>query len=255
MRAAAGQFTASACHFVHWDNHSKGAPAIQLDAGRAIVQGCTFASGGTHVAAAREVRSAIVTANQASGGMHVENLAGPRVQLLANEADPMDITPGARLHYRFDVGGDNDDAFLKLWHGRERMGPRTMRWSQPGSTFSLPVVPGKAYRLSIELGVSPAAVSPEAGLYLDGKRLAPLAAGDKTIAVDLPPATTERVAVELRVRGWVPKATNPASNDDRTLGASAFSVTMKAPGAEDRIFDASRGDWLPPAKKPVPEGK
>jgi hypothetical protein len=39
MRSAVGQFTASACHFVHWDNRGVGSPAIQLDAGKAIV-GC-----------------------------------------------------------------------------------------------------------------------------------------------------------------------------------------------------------------------
>ena len=45
MRSPFGQFTASACHFVHWDNHAEGAPAIQLDAGRAIVQGVHLHAG------------------------------------------------------------------------------------------------------------------------------------------------------------------------------------------------------------------
>ena len=56
MRSPFGQFTASACHFVHWDNHGKGTPAIQLDAGKAIVQGCTFEQDGIHVQAAEPVR-------------------------------------------------------------------------------------------------------------------------------------------------------------------------------------------------------
>ena len=43
-------------------------PAIQLDAGKAIVQGCTFAKEGTHVLAGRDVKSAILTGNQAQGG-------------------------------------------------------------------------------------------------------------------------------------------------------------------------------------------
>ncbi len=93
MRSPAGQFTASACHFVDWDNHAKGSPAIQLDAGKAIVQGCTFVRDKTHVAAGDKVRSAILTSNQALGGFRTENHAGERVQQLANEQAPPKATP------------------------------------------------------------------------------------------------------------------------------------------------------------------
>ena len=41
LSVPAGQFTASACNFVNWDNRGEGSPAIQLDAGKAIVQGCS----------------------------------------------------------------------------------------------------------------------------------------------------------------------------------------------------------------------
>jgi hypothetical protein len=85
MRSAAGQVTASACHFVDWNNHAKGAPAIQLDAGKAIVQGCTFAKPGTHVLVAKDVKSAILTGNQAEKGFQADNQAGNRVQSVANE--------------------------------------------------------------------------------------------------------------------------------------------------------------------------
>jgi hypothetical protein len=85
MRSPSSQFTASACNFVDWDNHGRGSPAIQLDAGKAIVQGCTFERKGINVQAGREVKSAILTANQANGGFRIENNAGNRVQTLANE--------------------------------------------------------------------------------------------------------------------------------------------------------------------------
>lgn len=85
MRGAGGQITASACNFVNWDNHDKGAPAIQLDAGKAIVQGCTFGRKGTHVEVGEKVRSAILTSNQAEGGFQAKNQAGKRVKMLANE--------------------------------------------------------------------------------------------------------------------------------------------------------------------------
>jgi hypothetical protein len=85
MRSPVGQFTASACNFLDWNSHGDGSPAIQLDAGKAIVQGCTFDKGGTHVLAGKDVKSVILTGNQAKGGFHAENQAGKRVQAIANE--------------------------------------------------------------------------------------------------------------------------------------------------------------------------
>jgi hypothetical protein len=85
MRSRSSQFTANACNFVDWDTHGRGSPAIQLDAGKAIVQGCTFERKGTHVQAGRNVKSAILTANQAGGGFQINNDAGARVQAVANE--------------------------------------------------------------------------------------------------------------------------------------------------------------------------
>lgn len=85
MRSSVGQLTASACNFVAWNNHGKGSPAIQLDAGKAIVQGCTFSQAGTHVAAGPAVKSAILTGNQAKGGFQAGNQAGKRLQSAANE--------------------------------------------------------------------------------------------------------------------------------------------------------------------------
>jgi hypothetical protein len=83
MQSPVGQFTASACHFCDWAT-----VAIDLDAGKAIVQGCTFARKGIHVQAAKEVRSAILTSNQAEGGFQVDNQAGKRLQTFANEEAP-----------------------------------------------------------------------------------------------------------------------------------------------------------------------
>jgi hypothetical protein len=88
MRGAVGQFTANACHFVEWDNRAAGSPAIQLAAGKAIVQGCTFNRKGLHVEAGEQVRSAILIGNQAEGGFSVRNKAGKRLQALANEEKP-----------------------------------------------------------------------------------------------------------------------------------------------------------------------
>jgi hypothetical protein len=85
MRSPGGQITAQACNFCEWNNHGKGAPAIQLDAGKAIVEACTFLKAGTHVQVGKDAASCLAVANQAKGGFHVENQAGERLQAVANE--------------------------------------------------------------------------------------------------------------------------------------------------------------------------
>jgi hypothetical protein len=87
MRSRVGQFTASACNFVDWDNAGSGSPAIQLDTGKAIVQGCTFNRSKLHVAVESNVISAILTGNQAAGGFRVKNQAGNRTQAELNEKE------------------------------------------------------------------------------------------------------------------------------------------------------------------------
>jgi len=247
MRSPIGQFTAEACHFVHWDNADQGSPAIQLDAGKAIVQGCTFAQGGLDVRVGEGVRSAILVANQAAGGFKVENHAGRRTRTHANEEDPLEAVPKARLHYRIDIGRTGDERFLKAWHGREQNGKgasaRSMRWSTPDSRLILPVVPGKPYEIVIDLSVPASAQSPQSGLYLEGKRLAGLQEGATALRAQVPPADSDRIRLELRCRGWVPKKTLPGSDDDRVLGISACSLTMRAHDADAEVFDVTGGDW------------
>ena len=104
MQSASGQFTASACHFVNWDNRAVGSPAIQLDAGKAIIQGCTFAQEGLNVQVGSNVVSAILTANQASGGFSVDNQAGKHTQSALNEEDDITWTREALAHYQVGVG-------------------------------------------------------------------------------------------------------------------------------------------------------
>ena len=242
MRGAAGQFTASACHFVNWDNRGAGSPALQLDAGKAIVQGCTFNEENLHVQVGSNVTSAILTANQAAGGFRVENQAGKRAQIALNEEDAMDWTPAARSHYRLEVGGPNDGRYLQQWHGRENTG-RPMRWSTPHSRLVLPVVPNIPYSITLEANVPPAAISPEAGLYVNDKLIAPLQSG-RPITANLPPATEDRLRLELRCHGWVPQQTIPGSKDPRTLGLQVFTITMRATNAPAKIFNANNGQWL-----------
>ncbi len=255
MQSPFGQFTANACHFVHWDNHGKGAPAIQFDAGKGMVQGCTFNLEGTHVLVGEQVRSAILTGNQALGGFRADNRAGIRTQMTTNETDPLEATPEARSHYRISLGALGDGQYLKQWNGREVRGAslqtRSMRWSTGSSLLILPMVPGKAHEVAIEMAVPKEAESPDAGLYLDGKRLAAMKPGAATLVASLPPSASDRITLELRCHGWVPKQLHAGSKDDRTLGIEVYSVTMRARDAAQKVFDANLGQW---SQSPVSSG-
>lgn len=258
MKSPRGQFSANACHFVHWDVRGENAPAIQLDAGRAIVQGCTFAKEGPHVQIEEPVRSALLVGNQASGGFEVENRAGKRTQLSANEAASVEWTAEARKHYRIAVGAEGDGAYLRRWYAREG----SMRWSTAESVLRLPVAPDQVYTLTLKLNVPPAAVAENAGLYLldpaasverqpggagqpaiQGRRLASLKPGAQIVVVELPPSPAEQIVLKVVCAGWIPARVNPASKDDRTLGVQLSEITVRANGAGDRVFQANTGEW------------
>lgn len=83
-RSRRAQFTAIGCHFLDWDCDNTFAPAVQVDAGAAIIQGNTFGREGIQVLLGEEVCSAIVLGNQAPGGLRVDNRAGARARVALN---------------------------------------------------------------------------------------------------------------------------------------------------------------------------
>jgi hypothetical protein len=241
MRSPIGQFTASACNFVEWDLRGVGSPAIQLDAGKAIVQGCTFNQENLHISVASNVISAILTGNQAEDGFRVENHAGRCVQTAFNEEDSIEWTPIARRHYRIEAGARGDGRYMQGWHGQERT-VRPCRWSMESSRLLLPVNPGENYTIALEANIPASSLSPDAGLYVDGQRLASLTNGP-LVTVSLPPATGDRMRLELRCKGWVPAQTTPGSGDQRTLGVQLFSITMRSSDSGTNVFKANTGQY------------
>lgn len=256
MRAPNGWFSADNCHFSDFDVGGQGLPALQLDAGRTIVQGCSFARTGLHVQVGPEVVSAIVMGNQAEGGLRVENAAGRRTQIGLNEQDPIEWTPEALTAYRVQVGASYDGRYVEKCFSPENAG-RPFRWTGETAVLKLPALPGKRYRLIVTAQVPPRAQSETAGLYLGDARIAPLA---PTMTAELPAEWSDSRRVEIRCQGWVPRRHDPNSRDDRTLGVQLHGVIMLAedvwPAAEagtlpDRLFDANTGKWL--SEKPQPE--
>ncbi len=242
MRSRVGQFTASACNFVDWDNNGIGSPAIQLDAGKAIVQGCTFNRSKLDVLVQSNVVSAILSANQAEGGFRLKNFAGRKTLLALNQEDSITWTKAARAHYQITLGQRGDGRYLENWHDAEHAG-RSARWSRARSKLLLPVIPHKRYTLSIEANISTQALSADAGVYVDGKLVAPLKEGS-LVTANLPASATDDLEVELRCQGWVPQKMVSGSKDPRTLGIQAFKITMRARGAGSRTFNANSGQWL-----------
>jgi hypothetical protein len=120
-------------------------------------------------------------------------------------------------------------------------------------------VAGKPYEIGLELSVPKEAESLDAGLYLNGKRIAALTPGASKLVAPLPPSSSDRIALELRCRGWIPKQLHAASKDDRMLGLEVYSVTMRAGDAGSRIFDANKGDWIgqsaPAGQEKTPAGQ
>lgn len=250
MHARNGQLTASACHFVSWDVRLNRTPAVQLDAGRAIVQGCTFGDGDVTVGVGPRVRSAILTGNQATNGFTVDNRAGNRMLASLNETGVTGWSASERSHYRLTIGGDNDGPFLRGWHGRERPivsgKPRPMRWSTTDSKMHLPVQPGKPYTVTFEAEVPAAALAPDAGIYLDNRRIISFKkAGSGVFRSTIPSVKSDCVTLTVRCRCWIPSKVSRGSNDDRLLGVQAYAVTMQAKDVAGRTYDANAGRFLP----------
>jgi hypothetical protein len=243
MRSRTGQFTASACNFLNWNSSDTGVPAIQLDAGRAIIQGCTFGEDHLHVQVQSNVTSAILTANQSPGGFQFENHAGARTQAGLNEPDPIPWSRETLAHYRIQLGAASDSRYLLGWFGPEKS-DRPFRWSGPNSKLVLPVNAGERYSLMLEWMVPPIAQAADAGLYCDGKLLVPLSTNG-VVTAEIPPSSTNRIRLELRCHGWVPAQVNSGSKDPRVLGVQVYTATLKQSGAAARIFNANTGDWIP----------
>lgn len=62
-----------------------------------------------------------------------------------------------------------------------------------------------------------------AGLYPGLKCIARLETRSTRLVAAVPPAREDRVTLELRCQGWVPKNVVPGSKDNRALGVSVYT--------------------------------
>jgi hypothetical protein len=243
---------ASSCTFQRWDVSASGSPAIDIEAGKAIIQGCNFLAEGTPIAVGEKVRSAIIMGNQAPWGITVRNEAGDRTQMVANERDPREMSDEALHSYVLDVGSSGDARFLAGWHHQEPAlewgGEGTKRWTTGSSRLLLPVEPGEPYQLTLDVHIpSHAAPSEEDGLYLDGERILgfPDEPGSYVLTVDLPAADSGMLELEIRAQAWMPSEIIDGSTDNRWLGVAVREVIMDGDEAGDRRWSANTGKPRP----------
>lgn len=255
LRSDAAQLSILGSNFVQWDIGARGSAAVQLDAGKAILQGNTFQSGALPVRVDESVRSAILMGNQMPGGFYVENNAGERTQLIGNETDPIAWNDDRALHYVIDVGSPGDDRYLRHCHQRESAlewgkDGGTKRWTSGSTQLHLPVTPGQAYFIRMEAYIPPYALAPDAGLYIGDQRVTPIVSqGATTLTATFTAAENQNLLVlTLRCKAWRPREVLEGNNDSRSLGFAVRSVTVKArSAADDRYLNANTGMMVEPS--------
>ncbi|MBR2695216.1 MAG: hypothetical protein IKE69_13510 [Thermoguttaceae bacterium] len=236
------QLTANACHFCHWDNARKGAPAIRIEAGKSIVSSCTFMDWGLCVSLGSKVRSAVLTGNQGPNGFTwAADSEKVKVKDFANE-DPADVLdPEALVSYKVTFGQPRDLLFAEGVYGPEKGSDFSFRWSAGQSALKLPFPKDQPAEVEFQAVVPQTALSENAGIYLAGEKLAAFSEpGRKNFKFTLPPQKNGKVRLDIIVNPW-----NPPPGDSRTLGIQYLSVQVKAPRAlTNRYFDINQQEWI-----------
>jgi len=223
----------SDCYFSGWDRNREGLPAIDQQAGKLQVQGCSFA-GKLAVRLGSEIGHAIITGNNGDTGVRVDDQSGGKAIIKDNE--PWPAAPQASKHFELSIGTpEAEDCLLGDWYGVECGEPGTpgtgaFRWSRAKSGLKLPVLPDTDYDLSLWVTVhvpdAESTVSVAGGESVTLDR-----AGLQEVKLHIPKALTAgqtHIEVLLNIKAWVPRDTDPASTDDRKLGVQVFSVEMTA---------------------------
>jgi hypothetical protein len=251
MSSPNAHLTVSGCTFKSWNCEGTDAPAVDMEAGKLILQGSSFLQAGPHVRIGEDVRSALVFGNQGVDGFVVRNQAERGTQVMLNEQSPVRWTEQARLHYRIDAGSPGDSAYLTRFHTRERMAAGaddrpTLVWAAPDAGLRLPVAPNRAYGIELHLHIPEVAAVPGAGLYLEEECVIPFpeqGAGG-VLRGEIPAADRDEVSLEFRCGTWRPIDEIPGSGDRRTLGLQLDSVTVRAEDAGQALFNANTGAWI-----------
>ncbi len=244
-RSGTTQLTVIGCNFWEWDINYQGSPAIQVDRGRITFQGNNFSPNGLlHLFLGNGVSSAIVTGNQAEGGMYVLNYAKNKTQVGFNQTPPELPKKTLLRNIVLKVGNVGDRYFLDGWHGAEKASEWGIpgdgkRWSRGSSLVRLPVLPHKEYMLTLDLYVPPHAKSENNAVYLEGEKIISLAdvEGIKRVSAKIKTDDKDFILLKFTAKEWKPKELDPNSKDDRLLGIAVREINLKAKGATGKPFE------------------
>ncbi len=230
--------TFSDCHFS--DTAASG--AIVAQKGRLTVRGCTFAAAGPAVVLGPNVRAAVVAENTQPGGVQVRNGIGARAQIGLNEL-PFALPDAQAAHYRVKIGAPGDEDYVGPgWFGGEgaadvppalKPSVTTARWAGAKSALRLPVLPGRAYTLTLWAS-APAGAPPRTFAVNGGPSVTVTRPGQQVVTLAIPAKlTADKHAIGVTVGGqtWTPARLQPPSTDSRALTARVFALEMTAAGA------------------------
>jgi len=250
VRAPQANLAVTACGFRNWDLGAQNSPAIQIDGGNAVIQGNSFAMEGIDVRIGEAVASAILVGNQAPVAFDVENHAGPRTQMTANDVDSLKWPRGARRSYRIQLGTTGDSRYVRGFHSKELARPwdmdGTMRWGGANPRLILPVEPRVEYTATIDVFVPAQAVNADNGVYLGGRRIAefPNREGVSVVTIQIPPQTEHHVELMLRGKEWKLESSPLIPEGGRPLSVGVRAVTMTAKRSPKKVFNANTGVWI-----------
>ena len=230
--------TFSDCHFS--DTAQTG--EIIAQKGRLIVRGCQFAAAGTAVVLAPGVRAAVVAENTQPGGLQVRNGIGARAQIGLNEL-PFALPAAQAGHYRVKIGAAGDEDYVGSgWFGGEsaadvpptlKPSVTTARWASGLAALSLPILPGRAYTLTLWTS-APLGAPPRTFAVDGGPEVVVTRPGLQVVTLTIPARlTVGKRSILVAVGGppWQPSKLQPPSTDARALTTRVFAVEMTVKGA------------------------
>jgi len=193
--AGTGTVSFTGCNFVEWDKERQGTPAITLEGGNLIVNGCNFMRSSPQIGLVGKAKSAVVVGNRMGGPLGITNAAQADLQVGLNVftkppqrpretglvVDDGDGSPAVTFEGHWDFAPEGDNWYLGT------------RWAEEGrgeikATFRPEVKAAGRYRVLAFFGPDPAG---------DHASNAPVtiasAAGTVTRRVDLRPMKGEWV--------------------------------------------------------------
>ncbi len=219
------------CYFSGWDAKGEGLPAIDARSGRLQVQGSSFV-GKLGIRLGAGVRHAIITGNNGSNGVQIED---PAQKAIIRDNEPYPSPPAASRAYSIELGlGDSDEYLTGSWNGPEPSGSgpggaKGHRWTMAQAGLRLPVLPDTDYDLTLWISAPKPDPTGVVGV-VGGESVKLDKAGTQELKFRIPKALTAGKAeaeLKITVKGWVPGKTATGS-DDRTLGIQVFKAQMTA---------------------------